>query len=170
MSVNQVYLGIDPGVSGALAAFKVSGETSQFFEVIHVEDMPVEVTSTKRKRVSPHGVNLWIEHVIEMTAPCAIHLTVEAVHARPNDSTSGAFTFGDSFGVLRGVLACKLFPYCFVSPMKWKRKFNLIGTDKDYSRTVASQYFDSESFKRKKDHNRADALLIGLYGMNNLFK
>jgi len=167
----KLFIGIDPGVSGALAAVRVNDEdeSTSFYQLVEAIDMPFETTKT-RKRVSPHAVNLWIEHVIELCAPCKVFLTCEAVHSMPRDGAMGAFSFGDAFGVVRGVLCTKLFQYEYVSPQKWKRYFGLTGADKDYSRTIALQRINNAELKFKKDHNKAEAMLLAVYGAEKLIK
>ena len=75
------------------------------------------------------------------------------------------FNFGQSFGVIKGVCAALKLPIYFVRPMKWKKHFNLIKTNKDASRTKAIEIYPSISNKLsiKKDSHTADAILtIGM--------
>jgi crossover junction endodeoxyribonuclease RuvC len=75
------------------------------------------------------------------------------------------FNFGQSFGVIKGICAALNLPIYFVRPTKWKKHFNLIKTNKDASRTKVIEAYPEISNKlhRKKDSNRADAILIALY-------
>ena len=59
-------------------------------------------------------------------------------------------------------------PIHFVRPTKWKKYFNLINTSKDASRSRAIEIFPkiSNQLKRKKDSNKADAILIASYYYN----
>lgn len=161
--VNELFVGIDVGVSGALACINKERE------VLSVADMPIELKKNKRKRVDGLGLNAWLGGVVEEYAPCKIVCVVEQVGAMPRDGAASAFTFGESLGVIRGVLACHLFRTEFVTPVKWKRAFNMLGTDKGYSCTVAKQQLPAcyEHVKFKKDHGKADALLMALYGLNH---
>ncbi len=90
---------------------------------------------------------------------------VEHVNAMPGQGVTSMFNFGQSFGVLKGICSAMQLPMYFVRPAKWKRYFNLINSEKDASRTKAIQIFPyiSERLSRKKDSNKADAILIASF-------
>ncbi len=94
-----------------------------------------------------------------------VKVVVEHVTAMPGQGVTSMFNFGQSFGVIKGVCAALKLPIYFVRPMKWKKHFNLIKTNKDASRTKAIEIYPSISNKlsRKKDCNKADAILIARY-------
>jgi crossover junction endodeoxyribonuclease RuvC len=75
------------------------------------------------------------------------------------------FNFGQSFGVIKGICSALRLPINFIRPTKWKKHYNLIGSDKDASRTKVIELFPDISSKisRKKDSNKADAILIAKY-------
>ena len=83
----------------------------------------------------------------------------------PGQGVTSMFNFGQSFGVIKGICAALSIPIYFVRPSKWKKYFNLIKTNKDASRTKVIEAYPGISSKlhRKKDSNRADAILIALY-------
>jgi crossover junction endodeoxyribonuclease RuvC len=87
---------------------------------------------------------------------------VEHVTAMPGQGVTSMFNFGQSFGVLKGICAALKIPIYFVRPTKWKKHFNLIKTNKDASRTKVIEIYPNISGKlsRKKDSNKADAILI----------
>ena len=72
---------------------------------------------------------------------------------------------GQSFGILKGICSAMSLPMYFVRPTKWKKYFNLINTEKDASRTKAIEIFPyySVNLSKKKDANKADAMLIASY-------
>ena len=78
------------------------------------------------------------------------------------------FNFGQSFGVIKGVCSAMQLPMYFVRPAKWKKYFNLIKTEKEASRTKAIEIFPQISSKlsKKKDNNKADAILIASFFNN----
>jgi len=92
-------------------------------------------------------------------------VVVEHVNAMPGQGVTSMFNFGQSFGVIKGICAALNLPIYFVRPSKWKKHFNLIKTNKDASRTKVIEAYPEISSKlhRKKDSNRADAILIALY-------
>ena len=97
-----------------------------------------------------------------------ISVVVEHVTAMPGQGVTSMFNFGQSFGVIKGICSAMQLPIHFVRPTKWKKYFNLINTSKDASRSRAIEIFPkiSEKLKRKKDSNKADAILIASYYYN----
>ena len=139
----QPILGIDPGVTGAIAVLRPEWEYSHV-----VEDMP----SNPR--------DLW-----EMLKPWTMcHAIVEQAQAMPKQGVSSTFKTGYGYGVIIGVLASLGIPYETVTPSVWKRAMGLQGKDKDASRSLARCYWPDAPLGRVKDHGRAEALLIAEYG------
>lgn len=93
-------------------------------------------------------------------------IVIEKVHAMPGQGVSSMFTFGVSFGTVVGIATCCNARLLLVAPAAWKKKFNLIGKDKDAARKEAYMRFPSlrSELTRKKDVGRADALLLAEYG------
>ena len=98
-----------------------------------------------------------------------IKVVIEQVSAMPGQGVTSMFNFGQSFGVLKGIFSAMQIPMDFVSPVKWKKYFNLINTQKDSSRTKAIEFFPyiSAKLSRKKDANKADAILIASFYYQN---
>ena len=94
-----------------------------------------------------------------------IIVVVEHVNAMPGQGVTSMFNFGQSFGAIKGICAALNLPIYFVRPAKWKKYFNLIKTNKDASRTKVIQVYPeiSAQLSRKKDSNKADAILIARY-------
>ena len=86
----------------------------------------------------------------------------------PGQGVTSMFNFGQSFGLIKGMCSAMQLPIHFVRPTRWKKYFNLIKTSKDASRTRAIEIFPkiSDQLKRKKDSNKADAILIASYYYN----
>jgi len=87
------------------------------------------------------------------------------VSAMPGQGVTSMFNFGQSFGVLKGICAALKIPIYFVRPVKWKKHFNLINSEKDASRTKVIETFPyiSSQLSKKKDGNKADAILIARF-------
>lgn len=148
-----MILGIDIGVSGAIAWLDDTGACAA------VSDMPVVAGIA-----SPHGL---VQHLTTMLRDHARprHAYVERAQAMPRQGVVSMFTYGQSFGTVLGVLASYEIPYTLVSPSQWKRAFGLIGRDKDAARALAQQWFPAAPLARKRDHGRAEALLIARWGL-----
>ena len=86
----------------------------------------------------------------------------------PGQGVTSMFNFGQSFGVIKGICSAMQLPIYFVRPAKWKKYFNLIKTEKEASRTKAIEIFPyiSSKLSKKKDSNKAEAILIASYFSN----
>ena len=155
----MLIIGIDPGISGAICFF----EDGQVKEII---DMPVMAEGKKNKRQinGPQTYNEILKRINKFQKKDII-VVIEQVSAMPGQGVTSMFNFGQSFGVIKGICSALSIPIYFVRPTKWKKHFNLIKTNKDASRTKVIEVYPEISSKlsRKKDSNKADAILIALY-------
>ena len=153
----MIIIGIDPGVSGAISILENK-------KVIEIFDMPTMIDGKKnKKQVNGSQVtNIIKNNIIENKE---VVVVVEHVNAMPGQGVTSMFNFGQSFGVIKGICSALRLPIYFVRPTKWKKYFNLIKTNKDASRTKVIEVYPDISSKlsRKKDSNRADAILIARY-------
>ena len=94
-----------------------------------------------------------------------IRVVIEQVSAMPGQGVTSMFNFGQSFGILKGICSAMQLPMFFIRPAKWKKYFNLINSQKDASRTRAIEIFPyfSTQLSKKKDSNKADAILIASF-------
>ena len=152
-----MIFGIDPGVSGAISIL-------QNKKVIEVYDMPTMIDGKKnKKQVNGSQLTNIFKEKIDLNKEMAV--VVEHVNAMPGQGVTSMFNFGQSFGVIKGVCSALSLPIYFIRPTKWKKHFNLINTNKDASRTKVIEIYPEISSKlsRKKDSNKADAILIARY-------
>ena len=93
---------------------------------------------------------------------------VELVGPQPRDGTAGAFKFGDSFGVIRGILGARYIKTSYYRPQAWKKWQGLLKKDKAASRALAVEKWPEmrDEFRRVKDADRAEAALLGEFGLN----
>ena len=155
----MIIVGIDPGIAGAICFFS-SGN------VIDVIDMPTMAEGKKnKKQVNGRQIYNEIMLIKNKFMNEKMSVIVEHVSAMPGQGVTSMFNFGQSFGVIKGICSALSIPIYFVRPTKWKKYFNLIKTNKDASRTKVIEAYPGISSKlhRKKDSNRADAILIALY-------
>lgn len=160
-------IGIDPGVSGALALLEYKGEWP---ELINLIDMPVLALSGNKKQVNASELGKVLRawsHDIEVrtTYPKnTIIVYLEQVASMPGQGVAGMFNFGMSYGMVQGVVACLGYPMVLVRPTAWKKRAGLMKTNKDQARTYAQQLFPAADLKLKKYIGRADAILIAMFG------
>ena len=162
----MLIIGIDPGISGAICFF-------QNGEITDVIDMPSMADGKKNKRQinSQQVFNEVSERIINIPKK-EIIVVIEQVSAMPGQGVTSMFNFGQSFGVLKGICSAMQLSMYFVRPAKWKKYFGLIKTEKDASRTKAIEIFPyiSSQLSRKKDSNKADAILIASFFYNTYKK
>ena len=155
----MLIIGIDPGISGSIC-FLEDGK------ITDVVEMPTMAEGKKNKRqVNGSQIYNEISERIHKIDKQDIRIIIEQVSAMPGQGVTSMFNFGQSFGILKGICSAMQLPMYFVRPAKWKKYFNLINSEKDASRTKAIEifpYFSSE-LSRKKDSNKADAILIASF-------
>ena len=150
-------IGIDPGLSGAIAILEDK-------KVKNIFDMPVMSEGKKNKRQlnSAQLVKL-LKDIISDNEEVAV--IVENVSAMPGQGVTSMFNFGQTFGAIKGICAALGLPIFFVRPAKWKKHFDLINSSKDASRTKAIEMYPSlsDQLSKKKDVNKSDAILIARF-------
>ena len=154
----MLIIGIDPGISGAICFF----EDGKIIEVI---EMPV-MTEGKKNKKQVNGAQIYNEFLKRINnKDDDIRVVIEQVSAMPGQGVTSMFNFGQSYGILKGICSAMQLPMFFVRPAKWKKYFNLINSQKDASRTRAIEIFPyfSSQLSKKKDSNKADAILIASF-------
>ena len=150
-------IGIDPGLSGGIAIL-------DDLKICDIFDMPIMSEGKKNKNQlnSAQLVNILNKHVLKKENTFVI---VEQVSAMPGQGVTSMFNFGQTFGSIKGICAALGLPIFYVRPAKWKKHFELINSSKDASRTKVIEMYPSISSRltKKKDVNKADAILIARY-------
>ena len=155
----MLIIGIDPGISGSIC-FLEDGK------IIDVIEMPTMNEGKKNKRqVNGSQIYNEISTRINLKERDNVRVVIEQVSAMPGQGVTSMFNFGQSFGILKGICSAMRLPMYFVRPAKWKKYFNLINSEKDASRTRAIEIFSyfSGQLSKKKDNNKADAILIASF-------
>ena len=155
----MLIIGIDPGISGSICFF-------QDGKILDVIEMPT-MTEGKKNKKQVNGSQIYNE-ICKITKDIEkqeIRVVIEQVSAMPGQGVTSMFNFGQSFGILKGISSAMQLPVYFVRPAKWKKYFNLLNSEKDASRTRAIEIFPyfSSQLSKKKDSNKADAILIASF-------
>ena len=155
----MLVIGIDPGISGSICFFNEG-------KIIDVVEMPTMAEGKKNKK-QVNGAQIFneISERIKKLDKRDVKIVIEQVSAMPGQGVTSMFNFGQSYGILKGICSAMQLPMYFVRPAKWKKYFNLINSEKDASRTRAIEIFPyfSSQLSRKKDSNKADAILIASF-------
>ena len=150
-------IGIDPGLSGAIAVMKNN-------KVLNIFEIPVMSEGKKNKRQlnSAQLVRLLKDNIKDEEE---VSVIVEQVNAMPGQGVTSMVNFGQTCGAIKGICAALSLPIFFVRPSKWKKHFELINSSKDSSRTKAIERYPllSSELSKKKDVNKSDAILIARF-------
>jgi crossover junction endodeoxyribonuclease RuvC len=160
------FLGIDPGITGAIAM--LDGDTNEV-ELFDTPLVTIKAGKSLKNEMNAAQVALMMQSI---TAGKEAMVTIEKVQAMPGggERTMGAtsaFNFGKGFGIWLGIIAALQLPFEQVHPMTWKSAvLRGMPKEKDASRVRAMELFPkaAKHLSRKKDHGRADALLLAVYG------
>ena len=143
-----LVLGIDPGLTGAIAAFDPARP-----DQVVVHDMPVAGGMVDAAELA---------RLVREIGPASA--VVEQVASRPGQGVVSIFRFGACYGAALATVAAMGIPARLVPPSRWKRHFRL-GSEKEEARALAVRLWPGcSSFSRKKDHGRAEAALIARFG------
>ena len=149
-------LGVDPGLAGAMCVIDVSDDAAP--QLVAVLDLPIIGDGAKR-RVDVRAIYDWVQTHRPQ------HAYLEHSSARPGQGVAGIFRYARACGCIETVVALAKIPTTIIAPAKWKGFFGLAGGDKENDRLKALQLIPSAQWlARKKDHQRADAILLALYG------
>ena len=155
----MLIIGIDPGISGSICFFEDG-------KILDVLEMPT-MTDGKKNKKQVNGAQIYneISTKIRGIEKQNLRVIIEQVSAMPGQGVTSMFNFGQSFGILKGICTAMQLPMYFVRPAKWKKYFGLIKSEKDASRTKAIEMFPyfSSQLSKKKDSNKADAILIASF-------
>ena len=155
----MLIIGIDPGIKGAICILKNG-------KILDVFDMPIMPVGKKNKsQVNASQIYNEIQKVVINVDKKDIRVVIEQVSAMPGQGVTSMFNFGQTFGSIKGICAALNLPIFYVRPAKWKKHFELINSSKDASRTKVIEMYPSISSRltKKKDVNKADAILIARY-------
>lgn len=152
----KLILGIDPGLSGGLAFYEPE------LHILETHEMPVIKAGVDSKRVIDEVA---LARLIDNRSEDIRMAVVEHVSASPQMGVTSAFTFGQGFGTLKGVLAANFIPITLVRPNVWKKDL-AVPKAKDGAVARATQLFPrfANQWPRKKDDGKAEAALIAYYG------
>lgn len=168
----MIFIGIDPGTTGAIATINGTTKEIRFF------DTPTFKVKSGKTTKNVHDCAAMARFFREI-ARLQTYVVIEKVNAMPGTAKNGerqsmgatsAFSFGMGFGMWLGILATCKTPHAQVAPVTWKKAMMAdMDKAKDASRIKAIQLFPetAQDLTLKKHHGRADALLMAEYGRRN---
>ena len=150
-------IGIDPGLSGAVAILDQAGE------LVSVTDLPV-IRDLSLAWIDGNELQSIILGALQGRTAGAI---IERVSSMPGQGIASSFQFGVGFGSVLSVLQAMHIPLEFVTAAVWKRSYGL-SKDKHASLHKARLLYPAAELHLAKHHGRAEALLVARYSLNRL--
>lgn len=160
-TTGTLIMGIDPGLSGAVALYHPGANVP-----VAIHDMPLSPPGKSGKR----SIDLFqLAALIDGYAADTKIAIIEEVHAMPGQGVTSMFRFGFATGAITGIVAANYVPYLTAHPAAWKAAMGL-SFNKDLSREKAAKLFPhfSHYFERKKDDGRAEALLLAVFAARGM--
>ena len=145
-----MIIGIDPGLDGGIAILNGS----------HIELLETVPTETKGGFIKRQVDAQKLSNILRVYPDAVCYL--ERVASRPGQGVGSVFSFGDTYGAIRGVLAALNIPTYMVAPQTWKKELKI--SSKEDSLKATKDLYPLLKW-RKKDHNLAEAILIAMYGI-----
>lgn len=164
-----MIFGIDIGLTGAVAVFTASG---QFVEVFDIPTRPTNgVDQTIKTCVDGSKLAIELQRRANGTMPMSFGEELIALNMGTATGKGAYFSMGSSYGRVMTVFEMLGWPIVTYRPADWKRHFSLNkrGQDmKEVARMLAINLYpgSADFLCRKKDHNRAESILIGRFGMD----
>ena len=156
----MIIIGIDPGISGALAAYDTAQE-----KFIWLEDMPTIASGVSgKKMINPFALRETFSVIVHDHPADEIEVIIEQVSAMPGNGVTAMFNFGRSFGIIEGVVCAMKLPLHMVRPATWKKSMGYTN-DKEVIRADMTRHYPyfADLLKRKLDADRAEAMALCLY-------
>lgn len=163
----MIYLGIDPGITGAVAIITKKGK-------IKIFDTPatkIKKGKSNRNEYLPVEMSNLIKRIINKYGVQKCHLAIEKVHSMPKQGVASTFSFGRGYGIWLGIIAALNISSSDITPQEWKKEIMKGMSDKDAARIKAQQLFPKYAhlLNLKKHIGRADSLLIAEYARRKGF-
>jgi hypothetical protein len=147
--LREVFIGIDPGASGAIAII------TQSCKIIGLHDWPgnekgaADLIANIKDNCKFYGYPLYA--------------ALEKVHSMPGQGVSSTFKFGTNYGIWLGILSYAEIPFRLVTPQAWQKGVIAKAQDKQPCIDAACRLFPNAELwgpRGGKKDGRADALLI----------
>ena len=165
----MTYVGIDPGLDGALAEIHDDG----FIAIFDTPTLTIQ-SGKKKKRKYNIAIIADLFHAHYNHEEGKVRVGIESQHSMPAQGVASVFSLGEGYGIWQGLIVAYALPLTYVTPQAWKKALMAgMPKEKDASVLRASQLFPKIANqlvtpRGRKLHGRADALLIAYYLKNLL--
>jgi crossover junction endodeoxyribonuclease RuvC len=158
-------IGVDPGCPLTMGVLTDGIPTATYSD----DEVAAKVVKSGRKTASWVNQAALITNILRKERPDLV--IIERVGIRPNESLSAGIPFVGSMFLVEGICSGLRLPYRLVSPSQWKPAMKIkvsIQNPKEPARIRALETWPAfaDWFARKKDHNRAEALLLAQWALD----
>lgn len=160
----MVVIGIDPGLTGAIAMIDHTGLKA-------IEDMPVMERGAGafcKNQVNAAALGTLLRGWTRDTDKNEIYVVIELARAMPGQGVVSILSIGLTAGLIEGTVVTMGFRHELAPASTWKKAMKLT-SNKEECRAAAQRMYPSAELSRVKDHNRAEALLLARYGFDKHF-
>lgn len=161
----SLIVGIDPGLTGAIGVIDWQNNGARFF------DMPICSRGMKKAKVNNKVDGTALSEIFDKieTEGRIKEVVIEQVSSMTKQGVATVFSLGHTAGVIQGVIEAMGYELTYVTPQRWKREMGLADdSKKTKALALARKLYPAMSLDRKKDHNRAEAVLIALWRATDL--
>ena len=144
---DNVYIGIDPGVSGGIACITC--------EELFTVKCPETIADMNDK---VEAINVVSQH-----SGYKAYAVIESVHSMPGQGVASTFKFGKNYGEWLGILAANKIPYIQVTPQKWMKQFGAMPRDKKDRKNHIKHLAQQRYPDNKITLATSDSILIAEY-------
>lgn len=162
----RVFVGIDPGLTGAMAVIDETG-------LRHLVDLPVmerSPTGTVRNQINPAALKAYLSEMLHPYDKNEVLFLIEGMQSMPAmmsgkvvRGVATTLSIGLSAGLIEGVVAARGYAYELVQPAHWKKVMK-VSAKKETARAAAIRMYPEADLHKVGHHNRAEAVLIARWG------
>lgn len=157
----MIYLGIDVGLTGAISLLDADGKLLDLLDMPTMDKQSSNPRATVKRQLNGAAIR---ERIDVWKMKDSLFAFIERVNTFGKQGIATNGSLMHSLGMIEGIISTLCIPYALVTPVAWKRHFKL-GKDKELARQLTIRLYPTASLSRKKDSNRAEAILIARYGV-----
>ena len=150
----MIILGIDPGITGAVAAIDRAG----WVQIYDLPTTPLPGAGLVRRRIDGRALIEILRALVPPGEVAEVHVEQVGAMGAAN-AVQTVFSLGRSLGAIEALCEAARWPLSMVQPKAWKEFYGL-DKAKGASLELARRLYPDAPLPRAKDHNRAEALLI----------
>ena len=178
--MTKLFIGVDPGLTGAVGAITSTGRYFDCFDMPTVEKESKAKAGTKAKvkrKVDGFDLHKMLMQMVDLDVSEVV-LVLEAQSAMPPAKTgekqrsmgsASLMSLGHTYGMIEATIQIAGIKYSVVHPRTLKNFYKIPGEKdggKKVALSVARMLFRNAPLKLQKHHNRAEALLLARYGFD----